>query len=884
MFINKNVKRGTALYIKNNLNPQEVSNLNEHAFEESTWCSIVRGDQTLLLGTIYRSPNSTDENDKLLLNLLEQKEIKGNSFNKVCLMGDFNYPNINWNNRALSENGKGSNLQDKIDEILFFQRVEKNTRHRQGQKSNLLDLIIVNDEDFISNIEHSSPLGKSDHEMLHFSLYMPDTPKKEEYIKIYNMKRGNYNKMREEIAGYKWDLADKDTNEIYKCIKKVVHTSMEKNIPKIRLNNKKKKPRWLNNKIMRKIKKKHKLFKRYLLTKEGTDYLKFMQARKRCKKEIKSAKRGYERNIAKHSKANPKQFWKYVNDKLKVNTGISPLERGDGTKATSDEDKANILNKYFASVFTNENTNNTPKSTPNELSNGISISEIRVTPEAVANKLRKIDPTKAQGPDKIPSKILKELSNELAYPISFLFNSSLETGQLPEDWKSAEVIAIYKRKGKRTDPANYRPVSLTCILCKILEDFIRDAIVDHMTKQHLYSPSQHGFRKQRSCMTQLLEVMDNFTKMIEDGFDIDVIYLDFKKAFDSVPHERLLNKVSSYGIQGNILTWIRSFLSNRVQRVRVGGAISPTEQVVSGIPQGSILGPILFTIFINDLPDSIESTCKVFADDTKIYNNPEKANILQEDLNKLQIWSEKWQLGFNISKCKSLHIGTKNPKITYTMDNNNVPQEVTVCEEEKDLGVTFDKDLNFSSHIDKSINTAKRILSMTKRAFKFLDKEAIIKIYKALIRPHLEYGNIIWSPIYKKHSKAIEKIQRQLTKSIPGLKEKTYETRLKILKLPSLKHRRRRGDLIETYKILKGFVQVSEVFTLSNNDITRNNSKKIFTPFVNKPLRQNFLPFRVARGWNKLSKDIVDAESTNRFKNLLDDDQVFSLLKYEFDE
>ena len=149
--------------------------------------------------------------------------------------------------------------------------------------------------------------------------------------------------------------------------------------------------------------------------------------------------------------------------------------------------------------------------------------------------------------------------------------------------------------------------------------------------------------------------------------------------------ERLLNKVSSYGIQGNILTWIRSFLSNRVQRVRVGGAISPTEQVVSGIPQGSILGPILFTIFINDLPDSIESTCKVFADDTKIYNNPEKANILQEDLNKLQIWSEKWQLGFNISKCKSLHIGTKNPKITYTMDNNNVPQEVTVCEEEKDL-------------------------------------------------------------------------------------------------------------------------------------------------------------------------------------------------------
>ena len=163
-------------------------------------------------------------------------------------------------------------------------------------------------------------------------------------------------------------------------------------------------------------------------------------------------------------------------------------------------------------------------------------------------------------------------------------------------------------------------------------------------------------------MTQLLEVMDNFTQLIEDGFDIDVIYLDFKKAFDSVPHERLLNKVSTYGIEGNILAWIRAFLSNRVQRVRVGGAISSTEKVISGIPQGSILGPILFTIFINDLPDCIESTCKVFADDTKIYNKPENANILQEDLNKLQTWSEKWQLGFNVSKCKTLHIGTKKTK------------------------------------------------------------------------------------------------------------------------------------------------------------------------------------------------------------------------------
>ena len=588
--------------------------------------------------------------------------------------------------------------------------------------------------------------------------------------------------------------------------------------------------------------------------------------------------------MAKHSKSNPKQFWRFVNEKLKVNSGISPLDREDGTKATEDKDKASILNKYFASVFTKENMNNIPDFYPNEFSNGVSISDLRVTPEAVAKKLKELDPSKAQGPDKIPARVLKELSNELAYPISVLFNTSLETGELPDDWKSAEVIAIYKKKGKRSDPANYRPVSLTCILCKVLENIVRDLMVEHMDKQDLYSTSQHGFRKKRSCITQLLEVMDNFTYMIliEKGYDIDVVYLDFKKAFDSVPHERLLNKLSAYGIQGNILNWVRAFLSNRIQRVRVGCTTSPPENVTSGIPQGSILGPILFTIFINDLPDTIESTCKIFADDTKIYNTPSNSSTIQSDLEKLQTWSEKWQLGFNVTKCKALHVGKHNPAISYSMKNDGITQEILECEEEKDLGVTFDNQLNFNSHIDKAVSTAKRVLSMSKRAFKNLDKSAMLTIYKALIRPHLEYGNIIWAPKLKRHSIAIEKIQRKMTKLIPGIKDKPYQERMKILNLPSLKHRRRRGDLIETFKVLNGFVKVNNIFSLSNN-LTHTNSKKIYTPFCKSQLRKNYLSFRVKPLWNALDQKIVNAPSTNSFKNLLDEDKDFKSLKYEFD-
>ena len=195
--------------------------------------------------------------------------------------------------------------------------------------------------------------------------------------------------------------------------------------------------------------------------------------------------------------------------------------------------------------------------------------EVRVTVEAVKKKLKNLDINKAQGPDKVPAKVLKELSEELALPLTILYNKSLETGSLPSEWKTAEVTAIFK-KGTKTDPSNYRPVSLTCIVCKILEQFIRDAIVNHMTDFKLYSDCQHGFRSGRSCMTQLVEVMDDFTKFIEQKEAFDVIYLDFRKAFDSVPQQRLLLKLASYGITGNILLWVEDFSTGRKQKVRVG--------------------------------------------------------------------------------------------------------------------------------------------------------------------------------------------------------------------------------------------------------------------------------------------------------------------------
>ena len=260
--------------------------------------------------------------------------------------------------------------------------------------------------------------------------------------------------------------------------------------------------------------------------------------------------------------------------------------------------------------------------------------------------------------------------------------------------------------------------------------------------------------------------MEDFSLFIEEGCNIDIIYLDFRKAFDTVPHKRLLEKIKSYGITGNLYNWISDFLTERTQKVRVNNQLSKETVVHSGIPQGSILGPILFTIFINDLPEGLKSICKIFADDTKIYDKAEHSRNIQDDILHLQSWSEKWKLYFNIRKCKVMHIGmSKNkPRENYFMSDNDKIINIEKCDQEKDIGVIFDEKLLFDKHIDNSINKANKMLGVIKRTFNFINKDTFLKLYKSMVRPHLEYGNIIWHPLFKRQSSAIEKVHRRATK------------------------------------------------------------------------------------------------------------------------
>ena len=305
-------------------------------------------------------------------------------------------------------------------------------------------------------------------------------------------------------------------------------------------------------------------------------------------------------------------------------------------------------------------------------------------------------------------RILKEVADVLAKPITILFKKSLNSESLPAHWLQALITPIFK-KGSKTLAENYRPVSLTCILCKVLEKLIILIIIKHIKENEFASQRQHGFTKGKSVTTNLLEVMNIWSEALMHGIPVDVLYLDYQKAFDSVPHLRLLEQVKSFGIEGKACSWLKAFLSNRTQKVRVNGSESKWAPVLSGIPQGSILGPILFSLFVNDLPNEIQSLISLFADDTKIYiplTSDDSAQQLQEDLWKLEMWADMMQMRFHPLKCKVMHLGRTNQKKEYYMHTGDGDMhKLEETEVEKDLGVYTDNKLKFTTHCQNKINT-----------------------------------------------------------------------------------------------------------------------------------------------------------------------------------
>ena len=609
----------------------------------------------------------------------------------------------------------------------------------------------------------------------------------------------------------------------------------------------------------------------YRRTRKDEDYAKYKEALNAATTEIRQSKRSYEQKLACNIKNDSKSFYAYVRSKQNVQDKVGPLEDSAGNIISQGFLMAEDLNGYFSSVFTKEDISSLPVADAKfQGAKSDYLGPLVVTPELVAKKIKAMKDNKSPGVDGIPPKLLMETVEQISIPLARVFNLSLKEGVVPFEWKEANIIPLFK-KGSRNKSENYRPVSLTSVICKLLERLIKDHMVEFLVKHKLLNSSQHGFLKARSCLTNMLSFLEEITKWIDMGSPVDIIYLDFQKAFDKVPHQRLLLKLKAHGIGDSITDWIEQWLTDRRQRVVVDGEVSNWKSVLSGVPQGSVLGPILFLIYINDLDDSITSNVLKFADDTKLFrkvNTDGDKQHLQNDLDRLVKWYEIWQMLFNFGKCKCLHTGHRNLNVNYKMGDTVLGTTV----KEKDLGVTISADMKVSEQCGIAASKGNQILGLIRRNITYKGKKLIIPLYKAIVRPHLEYCIQAWRPYRKKDIDTLERIQRRATKMIPELRDLSYEERLKECGLTTLETRRLRGDQIEVFKILNGYENIDRnmFFSLKKDSRTRGHEVKLVKDQCRLDIRKHSFSQRTINEWNKLSTVCVTASSVNMFKNKVD--------------
>ena len=604
---------GVMLFIKNNHSTTEVTYEGHNPLTESIWAEIAidtAANKRLKIGTIYRPPNISEDLDACLHE--EIRYFTSNNNQDVIILGDFNLPDINWDDKTGP--GASQRLIEVVNDQFLFQCVQEPTR-----LGNILDLVLTNDEHKVHSIKVEEHLGNSDHNIIRGQIDC-NTSHKINLNKIPNFNRADWYEIKRKLDDLDWPSTFDGINadEMFNKLVTILNTLTNQHIPyKTQRPDSIKKPGWMTMDITRKITLKKSCYKQMKSNNTPETHQIYKNAQKSVRKSIKQAKKQYEDKIADEAKENPKAFFSYVKEKRTTKDSIGPLLNNEGNLESDNGKMTEILNNQFSSVFTNERQTNIPNPPNMHRNNSLNIFEI--TEDDIIKKIDNLKRFKSPGPDKMYPILIKELKSELLEPLHIIFNASLTSGIVPDHWRKANVTPIYK-KGSKKEAKNYRPISLTSIIGKLMETIIRDKIDDYLESNNLLNKSQYGFRRKRSCQTNLLD----FFKYVYRKNDpkkcnnLDIIYLDFEKAFDKVPHSRLDRQLQAHRLADNIVNWISSWLSNRVQRVVLSGQSSRWTDVMSGVPLGSVLGPILFNIYINDIDKDLKCKICKFADDTKI--------------------------------------------------------------------------------------------------------------------------------------------------------------------------------------------------------------------------------------------------------------------------
>ena len=718
----------------------------------------------------YRTPNLPIDQCKILCG--EILEVK-NKYPKshFWLAGDFNLPDIDWNSLEISNSPQYSRSMSELFTTLALDLGVEQVVKDPTREGSILDLFFTNNRGAVS--KSSVVAGVSDHHAALIESKLSVRHQKPQRRTILQWNKADVSKMKQDAKNFSsLFLAthkNSDVHSMWPCIKKNLLTILEDNVPSKTTSSKVWHP-WVTFETKRLIRNKQILFQKAKSRNTDQAWQKFKACKKLVQKQCRKSHEEYVSDLFTPSNDCSKKFWTYIGKMRKEKSDTSDLFH-ENSWVTDLKSKADIFNSQFCKVFSNPDPN------PSQYSNrhpsrpvAKQMNTIRVNRQGVLKLLQNINEHKATGPDGIPGKLLKILAPELSDIFTVLFQTSLNQGAVPEDWRLAHIIPVFK-KGDRSKAENYRPISLTSICCKLLEHIIHSSIMDFLDANSILSDFQHGFRHGRSCESQLITTLRDFSNCLNQSSQVDAILLDFSKAFDKVDHQILLSKMEDIGITGPLLSWTSSFLLNRTQHVLLNGSFSDPAKVLSGVPQGTVMGPLLFLIYINDIHRNLSpgTEIRLFADDSLLYRNisdTSDSQTLQKDLDTLQKWELENKMEFHPDKCQVLTVTNKKNRTGFTYNIHGIP--LKPHDTAKYLGVTIDKSLNWDAHLKDIYRKASFMLSFLERNLQKVPQHVKIQSYNALFRPLLEYGCCAWDPHTAAQIDKLELIHKRAARFVTG--------------------------------------------------------------------------------------------------------------------
>lgn len=838
---NSEMGGGVLIAVKKNLQNTKLEDLECNS--ENSWVKIkLMNGHCLVICTVYFAPKSKYDEYKYFLDYVSNFVTNANINTLYLIVGDFNLSSIEWavdeNANILVSSHEGRVAEYLLDSLSLNNFAQFNiVKNHQGK---ILDLILSN---VCANQMELHPslavLSKIDkyHPPLHIILNLLSVKTQPNAIcRSVNFSRLNYEKISEGLDTIQWAevFSDLSINEAIDLFYNKLFFLIDQNGKKTKsCDNFEKYPIWYSPLLKRLIKHKFRIFTKWKIYKNPFDYKVFSLFRKKVKSEINTCYKKYILNTEELIMAEPKKFWDYTKSLNSKTEYPREMYLGD-IKTVCGEEISNLFAKNFESVYEKASLISAPNSEHRE---GNFCNLINLINESdVSDLISKLDIYKGAGPDQIPNSFVKKLNLSLTTPLTLLFNKSINQAVFPTRWKESFISPIFK-SGDAANVANYRPISILNSFSKIFEKLIHKVVFTQVKNQ--ISSEQHGFFHKRSTLTNLLEFSENLSNCLDGNGQIDCIYTDFSKAFDKVNHSILIDKLNSFNISKRLQHWLSSYLVDRLQFVRFIGYKSNPITPSSGVPQGSILGPLLFLLFINDISKKLKCKHLLYADDLKIFKSIHSIQDcidLQEDLTHLQRWCDHNCLHLNLRKCMVITYSRKKINkilFDYSIDTIYLMRVESI----KDLGVTFDSKLKFDIHVDTICRKAHRVLGFIFRRGKdFRNPQVFITLFNSLVRSHLEYACQIWNPFYDIYCHRIEGLQRKFTRflafrTIPFTEKLSYRVRLEKLNIVSLESRRLLLDEFLLFKIVNSLLDTNILNKLNfYASAYRTRYNKLFLP------------------------------------------------------